>query len=190
MEYVTEKLLDEPADKATQEEYAKRGFVHVPATGTHGGVRADGGIRRDATLSLAALRLLSSGKDKDKTLVLRRYVLGLSLVALTATSSTYLRQGCNLVPDVEKPREFMLVHSDGVREAIRLDHAEAMKFASAAAKAFVVGPDKLVEFDKELAKKDIAGEGDNKAALKAAAKKAAAEAKKAAADSKKVAEAE
>ena len=138
-EYITDKLLEETTDKATKEAYAERGFVHVPATGSHGGVIATGGVRRDATLSLAALRLLSAGTDEKKTLALRRYILGLSLVAFTATASTYLRQGCNLVPDVDKPREFTLVHSDGTREAQKLTHAEALKFAHAAAKAFGVG---------------------------------------------------
>ena len=31
-EYVADKLLDEPADKATRDAYAERGFSHVPAT--------------------------------------------------------------------------------------------------------------------------------------------------------------
>lgn len=178
-EYINDKLLEEPTDKAMKDAYAERGFVHVPATGSHGGVIANGGVRRDATLSLAALRLLSVGTDREKTLALRRYVLGLSLVAFTATASTYLRQGCNLVPDIDKPREFALIHSDGSRETPKLTHADALIFALAAAHAFGVGEDREVKFEPELAKKDIAGEGDNKAAVKAAAKKDAAEAKKA-----------
>jgi CRISPR-associated protein Csb1 len=179
-EYITDKLLEETTDKATKDAYAERGFVHVPATGSHGGVIATGGIRRDATLSFAALRLLAAGADEKKTLALRRYVLGLSLVAFTTNASTYLRQGCNLVPNVEKPREFTLVHSDGTREAAKLTHADALKFALAAAKEFKVGEDRTVEFDKNLAKKDVAGEGDTKATRNAEAKKAAAAAKKAA----------
>src|SRR5436190_845856 len=103
-DYITDGLLEQTTDKATKDAYAERGFIHVPASGSHGGVIAGGGIRRDATLSLAALRLLS-GIDQKKTLTLRRYVLGLSLVAFTATASTYLRQGCNLVPDIDHPRE-------------------------------------------------------------------------------------
>jgi CRISPR-associated protein Csb1 len=151
---------------------AKRGFVHVPATGTHGGVIATGEIRRDATLSLAALRLLTVGSDTEKTLALRRYVLGLSLVAFMSNASTYLRQGCNLVPS-EKPRVFNLVHSDGKREAQRLSAADALKYASAAAEVFGIAKGKEVTFDPKLAVADITGEGDTKAALKAAAKKAA-----------------
>lgn len=184
-EYVNDKLLDEPTDKATKDAYAERGFIHVPVTkpeSTHGGVIATNGvIRRDATLSLAALRLLSAGSDKDKTLALRRYILGLSLVALTATASTYLRQGCNLVPDIDKPREFALIHSDGSREVPKLTHADALKFAVAAAHAFEVGKDREVSFEPERAKKDIAGEGDTKVTRKAGAKRAEAAAKKAAA---------
>ncbi len=118
--------------------------------------------------------------DEKKTLALRRYVLGLSLVAFTATASTYLRQGCNLVPDIDKPREFTLIHSNGSREALKLPHAEAVKFSLAAAQAFGVGEDREVTFEPERAKKDIAGEGDTKATRKAEAKKAADDAKKAA----------
>ena len=164
-EYVNDKLLDEPADKATKDAYAERGFVHVPATGSHGGVIATGGVRRDATLSLAALRLLS-GADEKATLDLRRYILGLSLVALTANASTYLRQGCNLVPDMDKPREFTIVHSDGKREAANVSHTDALAFATAAAKAFGIENGRTVAFDTGLAKKDISGEGDTKTKAK------------------------
>lgn len=77
-EYIAEGLLDDPTDKEkkVQDAYAGRGFVHVPASGTHGGVVATGGIRRDASLHLAALRLLTAGNDK-RTRALQRYVLGL-----------------------------------------------------------------------------------------------------------------
>src|SRR5271155_1897066 len=96
-DYIGEKLLAETTDKKLKDAYAERGFVHVPATGSHGGVIATGEIRRDATLSLAALRLLAVGNDVTKTLALRRYILGLALVAFASNASTYLRQGCNLV---------------------------------------------------------------------------------------------
>src|SRR5438094_5074977 len=39
-EFVEHKLLDEPADKKAADAYAERGFIHVPATGSHGGVIA------------------------------------------------------------------------------------------------------------------------------------------------------
>lgn len=159
---------------------AKRGFVHVPASGSHGGVIAEGGIRRDATLGLAALRLLRSGKDAERTLALRRYILGLSLVAFTQNPATYLRQGCMLVanPDKANENEFVEVHPNGKRVPISITKEEAIKYATDAAKAFGVGESRTVPFDKERAKKDVSGEGDTKgakkAAKKAAGKKAAA----------------
>lgn len=170
-DYIGDKLLEETTDKALKDAYAERGFVHVPATGSHGGVIATGGVRRDAILSLAALRLLAVGSDSGKTLALRRYILGLSLVAFTSNPATYLRQGCNLVPS-EKPREFNLVHSDGKRESQKLTPADALKYATAAAKAFGVSPGKAVTFDPKLAQLDIKGEGDTKQTRKKAAKKA------------------
>ena len=171
-EYINDKLLEETTDKATKDAYAERGFVHVPATGSHGGVIAT--MAASAAMPRSASRLCGCSRRvrKKKTLALRRYVLGLSLVAFTANASTYLRQGCNLVPDVDKPREFTLIHSDGSREAIKLTHADALKFALAAATAFGVGPDRQVEFDKDLAKKDIAGEGETKATRKASTRRA------------------
>jgi CRISPR-associated protein Csb1 len=163
-DYVGGKLLDEPADKATKDAYAERGFVHVPATGSHGGVIADGGVLRTATLGLAALRLLHAGKDKEKTLALRRYVLGLSLVAFTHSPSGYLRQGCLLVVNGELSGEFVEVHPNGDRKPCGITHDQAIKFATEAAKAFGVGESKTVPFDVERAKRDIKGgaaEGDS-----------------------------
>jgi CRISPR-associated protein Csb1 len=161
-EYEKDELLPPPAElKLTEKAYGERGFSHVPATGTHGGVIADGGIRREMIFSLGALRTYCTvGSDKAKTEALQRYILGLSLVALTAPIPTYLRQGCDLVPDVDKPREFILVHGDGRREPATITHDAALALAWEAAAKFGVGEDRPVTFDKELAKKDVTGEGD------------------------------
>jgi CRISPR-associated protein Csb1 len=153
-DYLDQGLLEKDVDKKVKDAYAERGFVHVPATGSHGGVIASGGIRRDAVLHLAALRLLSSSTE-EKTVALRRYVLGLSLTALTAPISGYLRQGCNLVPDIEKPREFSVVHCDGRREDARIPHEDAIAYAKRTASAFGVAPGREVDFDKGAAKKDV-----------------------------------
>lgn len=169
-DYIGLELLEDTTDKKRREAYAERGFIHVPATGTPGGVIAKGGIRRDATFSLAALRLLAAGGDMNQTLKLRRYVLGLSLVALTAPPQTYLRQGCNLVPDVDNPRKITLVNADGSREDFTLTHVQAITFARLAAKDFHIGESQTVQFDSDLAKKDLAGEGDVKATRKKTAK--------------------
>ena len=159
--YVAEELIPDPKkDKKKKEAYAERGFVEVPATGTHGGVIADGGIRRDAVLSLAALRLLKAGKnqnaeEKKKTLSLRRYIFGLALTAFTARIENYLRQGCMLVNDPENPLEIKEVHRNGQRTPINFGHEDALAFAQAAAKEFGVGLTELLKEDwKETTESD------------------------------------
>jgi CRISPR-associated protein Csb1 len=172
VEYVAASLLDEPTDKATRDAYAERGFVHVPASGSHGGVIADGGIRRDSTLGLAALRLLRAGKDEARTLALRRYILGLALTAFTHNPSGYLRQGCLLVLDPDKGREFVEVAPDGTRTPVGTTHEQALGYAKAAAEAFGVGESRTVGFERERAQRDVKGEGDAKPRGKKGGKKA------------------
>jgi len=170
-EYVTEGLLDDPGDnKKAKDAYAERGFVHVPASGSHGGVIAKGGIRRDATLHLGALRLLAAGSDGEKSLALRRYILGLALTAFTSTPENYLRQGCNLVPNPKDPRQLTLVHHDGHRKDVTLTHKNALEYAKVAAEHFDVEKGKTVDFKQELAKVDVSPDRDGKAAAKAAKK--------------------
>lgn len=149
---------------------AQRGFVHVPATGSHGGVIAHGGIRRDATLGLAALRLLHVGKDKAKTLALRRYILGLSLIAFTHHSSSYLRQGCMLVQDPSKSKELVEVFASGERKPFSKTEQDILNFATEAANAFGVGETKTVKFDGDFAKKDLEPE-EKKTKVKKGTKK-------------------
>lgn len=165
IDYVGQELLEEPADKSTQDAYSKRGFIHVPATASHGGVIAKGGIQREATLSLAALRLLAAGSDPERTRALRRYVLGIAVTAFTANVSGYLRQGCNLVLDASKPepRRINEVYPSGERRPFTLSHEEALAYAKVAAKAFGVGERRTVDFDKERARRDVAGDGEKKA---------------------------
>jgi len=148
-------IPDYEGDKKKKEMYSKRGWLHAIPSRTHGGVIAEGGIRRDASLHLAALRLLKAGCNENKTLLLRRYILGLALTAFTAMPASYLRQGCNLVLDADKQRELKLVFSDGRREDVDLIHENAIAYAKATAEAFCIGPDRDVKFDKELAKKDV-----------------------------------
>lgn len=145
------------AEGDTKSPLAKRGFVHVPASGSHGGVIADGGVLRTATLGLAALRLLHAGKDEKATLALRRYILGLSLVAFTYSPSGYLRQGCLLVVNGEQPGEFVEVHPNGDRKPCGITREHALKFATEAAKAFGVEEGKTVPFEVARAKADVAG---------------------------------
>jgi len=155
---------------------AQRGFVHNPASAAHGGVIADGGIRRDATLGLAAMRHIHAGDGPDKTVALRRYVLGLSLVAFTAPAESYLRQGCTLVRDPDRPREFAEVHPDGRRDPCGISHDAALEFATAAAREFGVGESRTVPFEKQRAQRDVKGDETGKGKSKKGGKKAGASA--------------
>lgn len=153
LDVFTEKQK-EKAEGDNKSPLAKRGFVHNPASASHGGVIAQSGIRREASLSLGALQQINT-PDAAKTLVLRRYIFGLALVALTAPIPTYLRQGCDLVIDPEKPAEFEQVFRNGKREPFVSSHAEAIDFAKVAATAYGVGTDRTVDFDKAKAKADV-----------------------------------
>lgn len=164
--YDDESILGPIKDDKDRKERSSSGFTHVPATGTHGGVIAgEKGIRRDATLALAALRLLSSSTD-ELALSLRRYILGLALVAFTKLPGGYLRQGSILVS--EGGRTFDEVAADGTRTKCTLTHEEALKYATEAAQAFVVGESRSMDFDGAAAKVDLAGKAAAKAAKKAA----------------------
>lgn len=153
--YVDAGLIEESPEKSVRDQYSVRGFLDVPASGTHGGVIARE-VRRDAQVHLAALRLLGVRGDAERTLLLRRYLLGLALTAFTAPPATYLRQGCNLIPASEEPPTIQAVFATGARTPLRIDHEEALAFAVAAAAAFDVGAPIRVKFEKERVDADLA----------------------------------
>jgi CRISPR-associated protein Csb1 len=133
---------------------AEEGFKNALASKAPGGVQlaSNGSIRRDTTVNLAALRRLAvldaCGLDStDKTKALRRYILGLSLVALTAPQDSFLRTGCNLVPDIDKPREFVVVGVDGKRTDLTLNHEDTLTYTRAALKHFNI---RKTELEKEF----------------------------------------
>lgn len=124
------------------------------ATFQHGGIEARGGICRDASLNLCTLRDIGS-TDKEQTLALQRYILGLSLVALTYFDgkTLNLRQGCQLVAIPEKPMTRTFVNADGSETPFEVDRDSALAYAEVAAKEFVVGDDRDdAKFDPKLAK--------------------------------------
>ena len=131
---------------------AKRGFVHVPAEDVGGGIVARGGIWRDVTVNLVALRRL----DATDGAALRHYVLGLALVAATDPQDGFLRQGCLLTPDPAVPAAWVLVERAGTRAAIELMPEVVFRYARAAADAFGVGEGGTFDFDKSLARADVA----------------------------------
>ena len=129
---------------------AKRGFVHVPAVKTHGGIVTRGAIFRNVTVNLVALRRL----DGEKVGALRRYVLGLALVAATAPMDGFLRAGCLLTLDPDENGVWHSVARTGARTPVGLNEETALSYARSAADAFGVGESCRVAFDKKLAVQD------------------------------------
>ena len=166
LDYATLEVFSEEdkqkAEGKRESPLAQRGFVHVPATDLPGGVVARGVIERDVTVNLIAVRRLHGNAQNGQNL--RRYILGLSLVAATAPLDPFLRQGCMLVPDVETTPQWNLVGRDGVRQKVELTACVTQCYASATANAFGVGESKSVNFQKELAKED-AKKADKKSSV-------------------------
>lgn len=141
IDYVGLGLIEGADDKKASE----LGFRHAPAVGTHGGVIVHGEIRREAILSLVGLRAVGpKGPAGD---ALRRYTLGLALVAMLHDREHNLRQGCLLVNDPEKKAAWQLVAHNGSRTPFVPDGKAALSFAREAAEAFGVGENRTVEFD-------------------------------------------
>ena len=153
---------------------AQRGFVAVPSVGSHGGIVARGPIYRDVTVNLVALRQLEGegGEDGKR---LRRYILGLALLAATDPQDGFLRQGCLLTLKPETGEQWESVERSGRRQPVTVDYATLVAYAEAAAKAFGVGPDKPVKFDPSLAKADLPEADAKKLKKKAATETAPAE---------------
>lgn len=149
---------------------AQRGFVPVPSTGAHGGVVARGPIVRDVTINLIALRRLHA---KENVEALRRYILGLCLVAATEPLDGFLRQGCLLVPKDPEPK-WVEVARTGKRTNVPLTSEVARALATKWAKAFGVGKSAEYEFDKALAKADLTEKDGKEAKKPAKGKKAGA----------------
>ncbi len=130
------------------------GMDGAPATFQHGGIEARGGICRDASLNLCTLRDIT-GTSPNETLILQRYILGLALVAITYYDgkTLNLRQGCQLVAVPNKPMTRTLMNADGTEAPFDVNREDALAYASAVAKAFVVGNDHAnARFDPKLAK--------------------------------------
>lgn len=165
-----EILAHGDADVTAKGPKAALGLAHVPAVKTHGGVRLEQGgeIRRESIVNLAALRTLAGSSD-DETLKIRRYVLGLALVSISAPLDPNLREGCELVLDPEKKTTWKRVLRDGTRKDEELTHEEALSFATGAAKALgVVAEPIRGAFNSDIANKVLGlSEADRKKLLRA-----------------------
>ncbi|MGY6217849.1 type I-G CRISPR-associated RAMP protein Csb1/Cas7g [Methylolobus aquaticus] len=188
------KLLDDDEKKALTDEAKKqkvnlsdKGFKDVPAVFRKsdklqkykdghpndearvlGGIIARGPITRQVTINLIALRSIC-GSDDNASRTLRRYLLGLALVAATAEMEFYLREGCLLRYADPDDEPWEAVPRRGGSTFFALSSNEAMntivEYAKAAAESFgVVQPKERYVFDikkaKALLAKDEGPESD------------------------------
>lgn len=135
--YEEKGILAQLTEKAERDRRAEEGLVHNPASWSHGGVQVLGEVRRDFMCNLSEIRSLGASSDEN-TQALRRYLLGLSLVVLTAWPEPNLREGCELVLDPERKPLMEEVYRNGKRQPLELTHEEALAYAREAALAFGV----------------------------------------------------
>lgn len=166
--FVEEGVIGEELDVGDGEKnpLSREGLKDSPATATHGGVLVDGEIRRETTINLSAIRRLGAGETQDRqdqdsesNLKLRRYILGLALVAATATFDELfdLREGCHLRQKPGHQPQWKEVPYRGEDKPLRdLTDTAALQFARAAASAFGVGASDEYKFDKATAEKWLA----------------------------------
>jgi CRISPR-associated protein Csb1 len=153
VDYFALGVLEDVEDKKVRKAASALGFRHAPAVGKPGGVVVRGEIRRETILSLVGLRAIGpKGSNGD---ALRRYVLGLAMVAMTYDRPHDLRQGCLLVSDPDKRPVWKLVAHDGARKEFAVDPGAALTFAKDAAKTFGIGESKTVNFDARAANQAI-----------------------------------
>ncbi len=150
-EYVDSGLIDSTFDKGSGKNnpLSQEGFKYSLATGTHGGVQVYGEIRQEALVNLVALRTLTVD---DK---LKRYLLGLALVALSFhDQSTFnLREGCLLCAATKEDFEgkWKCVNFDGAESHVTLSHSQALAYAKLAVKDVSFGTTRPDQFDKQTA---------------------------------------
>lgn len=153
-----ETEVQETSGKAAdgKDPLSKLGLRAAPAVNTHGGVRAYGPIVRRTQINLVRLRALAVTKNGDinttGTLALRRYLLGLALVAARAQTNYDLREGCLL--RCQKAQAH-LVYTNSDNQPFSFEVRSALAYAQQAAAAFGVGTSKEVGFDAKAARQGV-----------------------------------
>ncbi len=158
-EAITEKDAKE-AEKASASKPAKAstvGLANALANRSHGGVLLsnESQLIKESVLSLSALRQNFVKDEVEITRKLQEYILGLSLVAITAPQENLLRMGCELTKDPENKSSWILVKNDGRREEIDLDVNKILEFAKEKANEFEIGESKTATFDSKAAKEAL-----------------------------------
>jgi CRISPR-associated protein Csb1 len=99
-----------------------------------GGMLVKGRVEREVTVNLVALRGLRGASDKE-TDAIRKYLLGLSLMAATADIELFLREGC-LLRYAENSDVWWQVPRRGEPTQMNLSGDAIKKYAKTAAKHF------------------------------------------------------
>jgi CRISPR-associated protein Csb1 len=150
-DYTGNELLGREHDKGSGKNnpLSQEGFKYSLATKTHGGVLVRGKIKQEAIINLVALRTLTADNS------LKRYLLGLALVALSYRDQQCfnLREGCLLRAASKDDYDgtWISVNFDGTDAPETINHDIALKYATAARRGVEfkdVSPD---TFDKETA---------------------------------------
>jgi CRISPR-associated protein Csb1 len=137
--------------------------VPNPEARVLGGVLVKDRIEREVTVNLVALRGLC-GKDENETLAIRKYLLGLALVAATADIDLFLREGC-LLRYAENGDVWYQVPRRGEPMQVALSGETIRQYAQSAASHFRSKwrevfedswPELKYEFDLRAAKKLLA----------------------------------
>jgi len=162
-------LADAPATfrKTKAQEY-RDGSPNLEAR-VLGGVLVRDRIERDVTVNLVALRNIRGSTD-EKTAKIRKYLLGLSLIAATTEIDLFLREGCHL--RYASNDVWHVVPRRGQPTTVNLGsaHSVLFKYALDATRAFFEGgavPDPsehqfdLAEAKKLLAEKDEEGPSES-----------------------------
>jgi len=150
-DYTGNDVISREYDKGTGKTnpLSQEGFKYSLATGTHGGVQVSGDIQQEAIVNLVALRTLTTDMD------LKRYLLGLALVALSYRSQECfnLREGCLLCGASEKDfeGEWKVVHFNGSNGLANVSHADALSYVEKAVQKITFETAEPDDFDKATA---------------------------------------
>jgi len=150
--------LEEMGDEKERKEYlSSMGLSSCPWPEMTNLFRlADNGrIERIASLHLVGLRSISA-EDSRKTDLLRKYILGLSLVLMTYPQRYDLRQGCLLVRK-ENPT-FEKVYPDGKCQPLDVKHEEVLEFTRGVVEELKkegMFPEKPEEFDMDFSRERV-----------------------------------
>ncbi len=139
--------LDHDKGSGKNNPLSQEGFKYSLATGTHGGILVRGEIRQEAIVNLVALRTLTTDMN------LKRYLLGLALVALSYRDQQCfnLREGCLLRAASQSDYDgtWKSVNFNGTENTEQIGHDIAVKYARAAVESMTFEKPEPDKFDKE-----------------------------------------